>query len=303
VYVHNAETDSAKLLRFCVCPIDDRHVSAMCTLHCWPPFCRYVHPKPSPSQGHITRLRCLAGDDATGPLVARIAPGTRALRPLLNKNVPPRTMPLQHGAAGLFVVVLRLAGDSFGENALSGDGRRNATVGCITGIRAAPVPLTGSVALHLVAAHDYHADPGVPFFPCADMKLLVLSKETYLSIMGDDVNRIEFRPQLVRERIKNAGEGQSRVEMLTSILQKYGSTVPFVSTQQLLPGAAPPRCRSVSGLPLTFPVSLSPCLPVSLSTCTPGAQGWRAPLKTPFLGSRWAHTTWSSALGRWGMQH
>jgi hypothetical protein len=52
------------------------------------------------------------------------------------------------------------------------------------------------------------------------MKLLVLSKETYLSIMGDDVNKIEFRPQLVRERIKNAGEGQSRVEMLTSILQK-----------------------------------------------------------------------------------
>ena len=38
--------------------------------------------------------------------------------------------------------------------------------------------------------------------------------------MGDDVARIEFRPQLVRERIKNAGEGQSRVEMLTSILQK-----------------------------------------------------------------------------------
>ena len=48
-----------------------------------------------------------------------------------------------------------VTGDSFGENALSGDGRRNATIGCIT-----------------------------------DLEMLVLSKDKFQAIMADLVHRI-----------------------------------------------------------------------------------------------------------------
>ena len=56
---------------------------------------------------------------------------------------------------GTCFTALVVTGDSFGENALSGDGRRNATIGCIT-----------------------------------DLEMLVLSKDKFQAIMADLVHRI-----------------------------------------------------------------------------------------------------------------